>query len=88
MNEMDVDQTVVVDCDTCLVRCAQVCADCVVSVLLGPPPDPLEFDLEERAAIAALAGNGLIPPLRLVASLPEPQSSDLGITAQTRDAAS
>ncbi|HPU14109.1 MAG TPA: hypothetical protein PLQ19_09980 [Aeromicrobium sp.] len=88
MNEMDVDQPVVVDCDTCLVRCAAVCADCVVSVLLGPPPERLEFDPHEQAALTALAGTGLIPPLRLVASVPALQEGDLGFTAQTRDAAS
>lgn len=56
----------IIDCDTCVMR-DLACADCVVSVLLGPPgavgPG---FDDEERAAIDVLAGSGLVPPLRLV----------------------
>ena len=33
------NEPVVVDCDTCLVRSAAACGDCVVTVLLGSPPD-------------------------------------------------
>lgn len=61
-----------VDCDTCEVR-GPACADCVITVLLGPPPE-LQLDAEERAALDVLAGSGLVPPLRLVApevSVPE-----------------
>jgi len=67
-----------IDCDTCAVR-GPACDDCVVSVLLagpgvhahGEPPAPVappapELDAAERAAIAVLAGCGLVPPLRLV----------------------
>jgi hypothetical protein len=53
-----------VDCDTCLVR-GLACHDCVVTVLLGPPPE-LSFDDEERRALEVLADSGLVPPLRLV----------------------
>ena len=71
-----------IDCDACAVR-GPACGDCVVSVLLagpavhvheGEPPgaeEPLtapELDAAERAAIAVLAGCGLVPPLRLVPS--------------------
>jgi hypothetical protein len=52
----------------------------VVTVLLGAPPlagpapdpvdaaagGPLELDRAEQAALAVLAGSGLVPPLRLV----------------------
>ncbi len=67
----------VIDCDACAVR-GPACGDCVVSVLLGgppvqgdrPPPGegpvPVELDGAERAALAVLAGCGLVPPLRLV----------------------
>jgi hypothetical protein len=48
-----------IDCDTCPVRGSQ-CADCVVSVLLGPP----ELLEQEQQAVALLADRGLIPPLR------------------------
>jgi len=73
-----------IDCDACAVR-GPACGDCVVSVLLagpavhlheGEPPgaqEPLpapELDAAERAAIAVLAGCGLVPPLRLVPSEP------------------
>ncbi len=58
-----------VDCDTCVVR-GLACGDCVVTVLLGPPPE-LRFDDDEAAALAVLAGSGLVPPLRLVRPVPE-----------------
>jgi len=57
-----------IDCDTCAVR-GLACPDCVVTVLLGAPPaaagDGVELDGPEQAAIAMLAGSGLVPPLRL-----------------------
>ena len=53
-----------VDCDTCLVR-GLACHDCVVTVLLGPPPE-LSFDNDEQQALAVLADSGLVPPLRMV----------------------
>ena len=56
-----------VDCDTCLVR-GLACHDCVVTVLLGPPPE-LSFDNEEQQALAVLADSGLVPPLRMVTAL-------------------
>ena len=42
-----------IDCDTCVVR-GLSCHDCVVTVLLGPPPE-LSFDHEEQQALAVLA---------------------------------
>jgi len=58
-----------IDCDTCAVR-GPACGDCVVTVLLGAPPaiagDGVELDGAEQAAIAVLAGSGLVPPLRLL----------------------
>ncbi len=53
-----------IDCDTCLVR-GLACHDCVVTVLLGPPPE-LTIDDDELLALDVLAGEGLVPPLRLV----------------------
>ena len=53
-----------IDCDTCVVRGLH-CHDCVVTVLLGPPPE-LTIDDDEMAALDALASGGLVPPLRLV----------------------
>lgn len=69
MNEIE---PVVVDCDTCLVRCPAVCGDCVVSVLLGPPDERVAFGADEQEALGALASSGLVPPLRLVVGLPDP----------------
>ena len=51
------------DCDGCAMR-DLACDDCVVSVLLGGPPDRL--GAEERQALDVLADSGLVPRLRLV----------------------
>jgi hypothetical protein len=56
---------VLIDCDRCAVR-GRACGDCVVSALLGAPPEGVEIDESERAALEALAAGGLVPPLRLV----------------------
>ena len=53
-----------IDCDTCVVRGLH-CHDCVVTVLLGPPPE-LTIEDDEMRALSALADGGLVPPLRLV----------------------
>lgn len=65
---------VVVDCDRCVVRGPRACGDCVVSVLLGGPPQGVEIDAEERLALDLLADGGLVPPLRLVVPLTGPES--------------
>ena len=54
-----------IDCDACAVR-GPACGDCVVTVLLGAPPEGVELDAAERRALDALADGGLIPRLRLV----------------------
>ncbi|TIC80935.1 hypothetical protein [Nocardioides sp. GY 10127] len=64
-----------IDCDTCVVR-GLACRDCVVTVLLGPPPE-LTFDEEERAALDVLAAGGLVPPLRLVTPVVPPAQEEL-----------
>lgn len=63
-----------IDCDRCEVR-GTACGGCVVTVLLGGPPDEVSIPADEvvldaasRAAIEVLADSGLIPPLRLVLS--------------------
>ena len=60
-----------IDCDTCLVR-GLACHDCVVTVLLGPPPE-LTIDEEELRALDVLADEGLVPRLRLVRPVDGPQ---------------
>jgi hypothetical protein len=54
-----------IDCDLCEVR-GLACGDCVVTVLLGAPPDGVVLDRDERQALEVLAASGLVPPLRLV----------------------
>ena len=60
-----------IDCDTCLVR-GLACHDCVVTVLLGPPPE-LTIDDEELRALDVLADEGLVPRLRLVLPVDGPE---------------
>jgi hypothetical protein len=68
-----------VDCDRCIAR-GPACDDCVITVLLGPPAGKVDLDSDERAALSALAEQGLVPPLRLVPPrhparlVPEPPS--------------
>jgi hypothetical protein len=63
--------TTTIDCDTCVVR-GLACHDCVVTVLLGPPPE-LTIDDDERRALDVLADSGLVPPLRLVQPVSGPE---------------
>jgi hypothetical protein len=58
-----------IDCDTCIAR-DHACGDCVITVLLGGPPVPVDLDDDEQAAIGSLAQAGLVPPLRLVSGSP------------------
>lgn len=60
-----------IDCDTCEVR-GLACHDCVVTVLLGPPPE-LAFDDDEQRALDVLAESGLVPPLRMVKPVAGPE---------------
>ncbi|HSV41736.1 MAG TPA: hypothetical protein VLI04_23420 [Nocardioidaceae bacterium] len=62
--------SVTIDCDTCVVR-GLACHDCVVTVLLGPPPE-LAFDDDETVALRVLADSGLVPPLRMVTAVAGP----------------
>jgi hypothetical protein len=63
-DDLEVCMSVAIDCDSCAVR-GLACHDCVVTVLLGPPPE-LRFDDEEQRALAVLAESGLVPRLRMV----------------------
>jgi hypothetical protein len=68
-------QSLVIDCDTCQVR-GHACTDCVVSCLLGGPPEPVRLDVDEVDALGALAGVGMLPPLRLVTAVDPPPSPE------------
>lgn len=61
-----------IDCDSCLVRGLH-CHDCVVTALLGPPPEQ-GFDNDEQRALDVLAAGGLVPPLRLVQPVRGPEA--------------
>jgi len=63
-----------VDCGTCSVR-GSACGDCVVSLLLGQPPE-LSLEPDERQALDVLAEAGLVPPLRLVQPMEHPGLHD------------
>jgi hypothetical protein len=70
---MALEGKMLIECDTCAVR-GPACHDCVVSVLLGAPSagsgEGAALDGAEQAAIAVLAGSGLVPPLRLLPLAP------------------
>ena len=82
------EDVVLIDCDACVMR-GPGCRDCVVSVLLGLPPEQsgsLVIDDEERAALAALAESGLVPPLRLVHAVSSLAPEDAGGNRTAADA--
>ena len=73
----------IIDCSDCLVRDI-ACADCVVTVLLGPPgmptrsdgrwvgpPSRIMLEQEELGAMGVLAEVGLVPTLKLVTNADE-----------------
>jgi hypothetical protein len=66
---------VLVDCDQCSVRGAG-CPDCVVTFMLGGPPDDVRLDADERRALDVLASAGLVPPLRMVQAVDSPSCSE------------
>jgi hypothetical protein len=67
-----VDDPLVIDCDRCSMR-GVGCDDCVVTVLLGGPPN---LDETEQHAIDVLSDAGLVPPLRMVESRPARHERD------------
>ena len=62
-----------IDCDRCVVR-GLACHDCVVTALLGPPPEA-GFDEDEARAMEVLADSGLVPRLRMVAPVSGPDAA-------------
>lgn len=59
-----------VDCASCRAR-GPACSDCVITALLGPVADDVQLGSDEVGALAALAGGGLIAPLRLIRGVPQ-----------------
>ena len=59
-------ENMMIDCDECTER-GPACGDCVVSFLtIQLRPGAFEVDSDQAAALSAMAGGGLVPPLRLV----------------------
>jgi len=54
-----------IDCENCAVR-GPACGGCVISVMLGAPPEGVELDEAEHRALRVLADAGVVPHLRLV----------------------
>ena len=55
--------SIIISCDTCVVRDSPACHDCIVPMLCGEP-EAVIFDYEELRTLAALAKAGLTPGLR------------------------
>ena len=62
-SKQEKEPVMIIDCDSCVVR-GLACEDCVVSVLLGVPPN-VEIDALEQRAIDTLGRAGIVPRLRL-----------------------
>lgn len=54
----------IIDCEQCAMQGTSACDDCVVTFLLAE--SPVDLDVAEMDALANLAGEGLVPRLRLV----------------------
>jgi hypothetical protein len=54
----------IIDCQECAMRETDACEDCVVTFLLAS--GPVELSEAEVTALGNLAGEGLVPKLRLV----------------------
>ncbi len=54
-----------IDCGTCRAR-GPACEGCMMTALMGPVGEVVEFDAEEQRALRAMTDSGLLPPLRLV----------------------
>ena len=59
----------IIDCNTCDMRETNACDDCVVSALVGDN-GILELMEAEQAAIDVMSKVGLVPPIRVVPTLP------------------
>lgn len=75
------EESLHVDCGTCAAR-GPACDDCVISVLLGAPAEGVDLDPDERAALAALAESGMVPPLRLIPGASRANSVQAPLTWQ------
>jgi hypothetical protein len=59
------DQSILIDCDTCVARDTEACSDCMMSFLCRDDHQmAVVFDLDELRAVRILAEAGLVPTLR------------------------
>jgi hypothetical protein len=59
------DQNLLIDCATCVVRDTEACTDCVVTFLCDRQPgDAVIIDVEDLRALRMLRDAGLAPELR------------------------
>ena len=57
--------SVVIDCDTCVMHATDACHDCVVTYLCDREPEQaVVIDIADLRAMRALADAGLVPRLR------------------------
>lgn len=64
-----------IDCGSCAAR-GPACDDCMMTSLLGPTDGAADLNGDEQAALRALSSSGVLPPLRLVVAVPEPEWPD------------
>ncbi len=61
------DETaLLIDCDCCAMQHTSACDDCVMTMLLTNDQRSVELSQVEASALEALAGQGLVPRLRLL----------------------
>jgi len=59
------DGTLIISCDTCIMRATVACDDCMVTAMCGGAPhDAVVLDLAEQRAVRLLVDAGLVPALR------------------------
>lgn len=54
----------VISCDDCAMQYTDVCADCVVTHVLGADAHGVVFDVRTEQVVRLLVGAGLVPALR------------------------
>lgn len=60
---------VTIDCDSCVMNGSDACDDCLVNVVVSREPgEAVVFDAAEERSLRALAGEGMVPELRYLAS--------------------
>jgi hypothetical protein len=57
--------SIIISCDSCIMRATAACADCMMTHLLSPAPiEDLVFDDDELRVVRLLARAGMVPTLR------------------------